>query len=184
MTAAIVAAVLVVLIVCGTLVTRWALKFAAEGAVGDRLEVEGPPEEEKEVDPAVMSVLHLDGWDEIVFGGRRYRRCVDYGSPAYCQASVGWLYYPEGTPLGNEEWYVVHKEYERRSALDRSNAAAVAARRVWDEEQRRRFEDDNRGAIFTYPERRPEEKTEAQLREEELDRRVEEARMTMGRDSK
>ncbi len=168
MTVVVVAAVLVVLIVCVTLVTRWALKFAAEGAVGVPVE---PLEVEEELDPAVLSVKHLDGWDEIVFDGQRYRLCLKYGSVGYCYESLGWLHYPEGTPLRSDECLKVRAEYKRRLADDESSPTAIAARRAWGKVSHHSDEEEV-NTEMPNPLRRVDEFLQ---REEELDRRVEEA---------
>lgn len=170
MIAVVVAAVVAVLIVCGTLVTRWALKFAAEGAVN------APSEEPPEVDSgdeeaAYLSVRHLDGWDEMFFDGRMYRKCLSGSDPAYCRSSCGWLRYPEGVPLESQEWLKVHSEHQQRLAFETSSAAAIAARRKWGVPPR--------GAVFTHLEPIETARERAQevrrREEEELDRRVEEA---------
>jgi hypothetical protein len=179
MTVAVVAAVLVVLIVCGTLVTRWALKFAAEGAVGETVEddQEAPPEKEEKVDPAVLSVLHLDGWDEIVLNERRYRKCLNFNSPLRNGTTNGWLHYPEGTPLSSTEWVEVSSEYERRLAKDESSPVAVAARRAWGDEEEMAEAQTPKPVWRQRVGPLENVRTEAQRREEELDRRVEEARL-------
>lgn len=174
MTVVVVAAVLVVLIVCGTLVTRWAFKFASSVRADSKDDsIEEEEEEEEPVDPAVLSVRHLDGWDEIFFGGRRYRKCLKWTS-LRANTTNGWLRYPEGTPLASAgEWLKVDREYERRLANDESSPVAVAARRAWGEapEAETISEAHVRQRVDPLDEHR-----EVRRREEEaLDRRVEEA---------
>lgn len=131
------------LIVAVTLVTYWALSLARdvrepEPELGSE---EGEPEEteELEADPALKGIRHVDEmWDEIVFEGVRYRKCLRYGSDLYSSASLGWLKYPEGTPVtgGARHCLDLDREYGRRKADDQASAAARAAREAWGKEER------------------------------------------------
>jgi hypothetical protein len=173
--------VVVTLIVCGTLVTRWCLKFVQAQSEAEkewRKIEEDVEEEEGDEDPALLSVNHLDGWDEIIFNGRRYRKCLSYGSPAYSMESCGWVHYPEGTPLTSSEWMTVNAEYDRRRSLDKSARVAIAARAAWNQRDpdetplQRTLEEE----LANRRERERERELEHAEREAELDRRVEEAR--------
>jgi len=153
-----------VLVVCATLVTRWALK-SAETYIRERTKEQEAPEE---VDPATLSVSHLDGWDEIIFEGRRYRKCLRYSHPTYNRSSVGWLHYPEGTVPN--DWLSVNREYVRRLDSDESSLVARRARQEWTGEKETPTPAPTPAPTGVVA------RAERQQREEELDRRVEEAR--------
>jgi hypothetical protein len=170
-----------VVIVCVTLVTRWALRFAQSTAAVavDELEDDQELLYEMDEDPAVLSIKHLDGWDEIVFEGRRYRRCLNSRATAYHSPSIGWLHYPEGTPP--EHWLPVQDEYERRMAVDESSRIAAAARKTWEDSPRPRPRQRLEDEVGQESHLQNNQADLLQQREEELDRLVEKARSAMGK---
>lgn len=127
--------VTVVLVGGATLITKWCLEFVGR-VRGEEVpdSVETP---EKPSDEAVDGIKVIDNvWHEIEFNGRRYRRCMQAGHPAYCNESIGWLYFPEGTPVSETRlWYDVKREYERRQAHALGLKFAVEVRKAWGVEQ-------------------------------------------------